>query len=153
MANENLHSNYRITAITEDDFVELVALFKELAVFEKLPEKMINSVKQMKLEKDYLTGFTVKDKYNRICGYVTFFFAYYTWTGKCMYMDDLYVSPGYRGQGLGRKLIEEVIAFARTECCHKVRWQVSEWNSSAITFYESLGANIDHTEMNCDLFL
>lgn len=145
------NSNYRITAIGEEDFAQLIALFNDFALFEKLPEKMTNTVEQMMQEKEHLNGFTIKDVNNCICGYVTFFFAYYTWTGKCLYMDDLYVCPEYRGQGFGSTLIEKVIAFAKESHCHKMRWQVSEWNASAIRFYESLGAKIDHVEMNCDL--
>jgi len=48
-------------------------------------------------------------------------------------------------------LINEVIAFAKTENCKKLRWQVSEWNQPAIDFYKSLGATVDAVESNCDL--
>ena len=68
-------------------------------------------------------------------------------------MDDLYVRPEYRSRGLGTKLIGEVIAFARGNECHKLRWQVSGWNTPAIGFYRALGAQIDDVEHNCDLVL
>jgi len=68
-----------------------------------------------------------------------------------LYMDDLYVRPDFRGAGVGTKLINEVIAFAKAENCKKLRWQVSEWNQPAIDFYKSLGANVDAVESNCDL--
>lgn len=68
-------------------------------------------------------------------------------------MDDLYVKPEYRGLGLGTKLINEVISFARSQNCHKVRWQVSEWNTNSIEFYKSLGAKLDNLEYRCDLIL
>jgi len=44
-----------------------------------------------------------------------------------------------------------VIDYAKETKCHKLRWQVSTWNNPAIEFYKSLGAEIDHTEQNCDL--
>jgi len=148
-----MNKNVKIDPICENDFEALVSLFKEFAVFEKLPDKMINSVERMKKEKDFIHGFTVKNDEGEIFGYVTFFYAYYTWTGKSLYMDDLYVCPKYRGQGLGTLLIKRVIAQAAENNCHKLRWQVSDWNTSAIKFYETLGATIDHIEMNCDLLI
>lgn len=141
----------KIEEIVEEDFETLIELFRELAVFENLPEKMINSVKRMKSEKDFFRGFTIKDENNLILGYVTFFFAYYTWVGKSLYMDDLYIREAYRGKGLGTQLIKKVISFAKETNCQKLRWQVSNWNKSAIKFYKSLGAQIDEVDKNCDL--
>ena len=142
-----------IRPITEQDFETLLALFQEFALFEKFPEKMTNSLAQMKAEKTYLNGFVALNEQHEIAGYVTFFFAYYTWTGKSLYMDDLYVRPEFRSSGVGTKLINAVIDFAKAEQCKKLRWQVSEWNQPAIDFYKSLGASIDSVESNCDLFL
>jgi GNAT superfamily N-acetyltransferase len=140
-----------IRKIDERDFLVLISLFKEFALFEKLPEKMTNSVEQMLREKEYLTGFVAVNDADEILGYATYFFGYYTWIGKSLYMDDLYVRPDFRGAGVGTKLIKEVIAFAKAENCKKLRWQVSEWNQPAIDFYKSLGANVDAVESNCDL--
>jgi len=140
-----------IRKIETGDFNVLINLFKEFALFEKLPDKMINSVEQMLLEKEYLTGFVAVNSGNQIVGYVTYFFGYYTWIGKSLYMDDLYVQTDSRGLGVGTKLINEVIEFAKAENCKKLRWQVSEWNQPAIDFYKSLGANVDAVESNCDL--
>lgn len=137
--------------ITDSDFSTLVLLFKEFALFEKLPEKMTNSVDQMLAEKEYLNGFVAENSQNEIVGYVTCFFAYYTWIGKSLYMDDLYVRPEFRSKGIGTLLITEIITFAKKENCKKLHWQVSEWNKPAIEFYESFGAKIDGVESNCDL--
>jgi len=146
-----IYTMYHILPITENDFECLIQLFHEFAVFEKLPEKMTNTVEQMKKEKEYFHGFVIKNEKEEILGYVTYFFSYYTWTGKSLYMDDLYIRPAYRGQGLGTMLIKKVITFAQEQHCRKLRWQVSNWNEPAIEFYKSLGAEISDIEMNCDL--
>jgi len=145
--------NMTIRKIEEKDFAELIALFHEFALFEKLPDKMTNSVTQMKAEKEYLHGFVAVSESDTIVGYVTYFFAYYTWTGKSLYMDDLYITREFRGLGMGTRLIREVIDFAKSNDCKKLRWQVSEWNKPAIEFYQSLGATVDSVESNCDLIL
>ena len=143
----------RIRKIEERDFPGLISLFREFAIFEKLPNKMINSIEQMKSEKKYINGFVAVSDKNEIFGYVTYFFAYYTWIGKSLYMDDLYVKETSRGVGIGRKLLDKVIDLAKAEHCKKIRWQVSEWNQPAIEFYQSIGATIDGVESNCDLML
>ena len=128
---------FKLREIEEHDYIDLVLLFQEFALFEKLPEKMTNSVQQMIAEKDHIHGFVALNDANDVVGYVTYFYAYYTWIGKSMYMDDLYVRKAYRGLGLGTQLIGKVISIARAENCKKLRWQVSDWNKTAIGFYES----------------
>ncbi len=135
------------------DYPQIADLFKEFAAFEKHPEKMENSTERMIRESDYFRCFVAQTGDGKIIGYVTYFFCYYTWTGKSLYMDDLYVIPEFRGNGTGKKLIAEVVEFAKAEQCHKLRWQVSEWNKPAIEFYKNIGASIDHVQLNCDLKL
>lgn len=140
-----------IRPVEEGDFKQLIELFQEFATFEKLPEKMTNTVEKMMEDREYFHCFVAVDRRNEIVGYVTYFFSYYTWIGKSLYMDDLYVRPEFRSTGIGTMLINKVIEFAKTENCRKLRWQVSEWNKPAIEFYRKLGAEIDGTEQNCDL--
>ena len=142
-----------IRTAEEADFSQIINLFKEFATFEKLPEKMVNSVERMTEEKDFFNCFVAETNDKQIIGYATYFFCYYTWIGKSLYMDDLYVKTEYRTNGIGTKLINKVIEFARNSECHKLRWQVSCWNKPAIDFYKSLGANVDNTEQNCDLII
>ncbi len=151
--NTDQTAGIRIREAIEADFPQLVALFFEFATFENLPHKMVNSVEQMNKEKDYFNGFVAVAPDQQIVGYATWFFSYYTFTGKAMYMDDLYITPDFRGKGLGTVLINRVIEKARETHCNKLRWQVSEWNHAAIGFYKQLGAGIDKVERNCNLDL
>lgn len=145
--------NITIREIKADDFTGLIKLFTEFATFEKTPEKMANTVDRMTVEQEFFNGFVALNDSEEIVGYVTHFFAYYTWIGKSLYMDDLYVKEEFRGHGIGTELINKVIEYAKTTNCQKVKWQVSEWNKPAIEFYKSLGASIDSVESNCDLLL
>ncbi len=145
--------NVTIDRIQEKDFEGLISMFKEFAAFQKSSDKMINTVEKMREEKDFLHGFVLKDERGNLLGYVTFFFAYYTWKGKSLYMDDLYVREKYRGKGYGSALINEVIKVARKNKCYRVRWQVSKWVDPTINFYQNLGAEVDSVENICDLVL
>jgi GNAT superfamily N-acetyltransferase len=142
-----------IRSAEESDFSQILELFKEFAAFEKQPDAVTNSVDRMIKEKDHLSCFVAETNDKRIVGYATYFFTYYTWIGKCLYMDDLYVKPEYRGEGIGKRLMNRVIEFAKCSQCHKLRWQVSNWNNPAVEFYKSIGATIDDIERNCDLML
>jgi diamine N-acetyltransferase len=90
---------------------------------------------------------------SKIVGFASFFFAYYSWSGKAIYLDDLYITNAYRKQGIGKMLLQQIIELAKNSSCKKVRWQVSKWNTNAIEFYQKMNAAIDETEINCDLLL
>jgi len=135
-----------------EDFEEIYSLIIEFATFIKTPEKVVTTPSQMINDKDYFNCFIVVDK-NKVVGFATYFIAYYSWTGKTVYLDDLYVSEKYRGLGIGNKLLDKVIETAKCENCKKVKWQVSNWNEKAIEFYKMRGATIDEVEINCDLKL
>ena len=70
-----------------------------------------------------------------------YFLSYSTWTGRHgIYLEDLFVQPGERGQGIGRSLLAALAAQALTLGCRRLEWAVLDWNESAISFYRSLGA-------------
>jgi diamine N-acetyltransferase len=90
---------------------------------------------------------------NEIAGFASYFFTYYSWTGKGLYLDDLYIKDAFRKQSIGKKLLDAVIRLAKDEQCKKVRWLVSGWNKNAIEFYKKMGAVVDDTDLICDLSL
>lgn len=141
-----------IRPIEEKDYEQIIVLFREFALFEKRLERMTNSAEQLKQDNDLFNCYvaTIGDE---IVGYATYFFAYYSWTGKSLYLEDLYVTEAYRKQGIGKKLLYSVINFAKNNACKKMRWQVANWNKNAQEFYKYIGAEIDDVELNCDLKL
>lgn len=136
----------------ESDFQSVFLLLAEFALFQKTPEKLVITAEQMKQEKDLFHCFVAEDN-GQIVGFITFFPAYYSWSGKAIYVDDLYVTTSFRNKGIGTLLLNKVVQQAKEKGCRKVRWQVSGWNENAILFYQSIGAIVDDTERNCDLLL
>lgn len=139
-----------IREATEDDFPEILGLIKELAEFEKAPEKVTNSVEQMKKEKDLFRCFVAEAPSGEIAGMALYFIAYYTWVGKSLYLDDIYVKTSFRRLRLGSALLNKIFEVARQEDCKRVRWQVLNWNSNAIELYRKGGATLDGEWLNCD---
>lgn len=144
-----MHMNVHIRKGTSDDYPALLGLIKELAEFEKCPDGVTNSVEKMVAEQ-HLFDFFVAEVEDKVVGMAIFFYAYYTWVGKSLYLDDLYVQPDFRGQGIGTKLLIEVFRLAQTEGCGRLRWQVLDWNTEAIDFYKKCGADISSEWYNCD---
>lgn len=145
--------NINIRKADENDFPAVLSLIKELAEYEKAPEKVTNTVELMKKEKDLFICYVAETDDREIVGMALFFFAYYTWVGKSLYLDDIYVKKDFRNNKIGKSLLKKVFEIARKEECKRVRWQVLNWNQSAIDVYRKLGAEIDDEWLNCSFDL
>lgn len=75
-----------------------------------------------------------------------------TWnTTDCCYLEDLYVSEFVRGQGVGRKLIEQVYDFARSKDCNRVYWTTQEGNTTARKLYDTIATQTDMVQYRKNL--
>jgi GNAT superfamily N-acetyltransferase len=78
-------------------------------------------------------------------GFALFFHNYSTWKGRRgLYLEDLYVQPSHRGQGIGLALLRQLASLAVQRGCARFEWAVLDWNKPAIDLYESLGARPRH---------
>jgi GNAT superfamily N-acetyltransferase len=141
---------YAIRTAVAEDFPAILDIIKALALFEKAPEKVTNTVEQMRAEQDYFKCLVATNEAGEIIAICLYFFAYYTWVGKSLYLDDLYVLEPYRRHGIAAALLDELFEIARKERCNRVRWQVLDWNEHAIRFYKKIGATFDNEWVNCD---
>ena len=74
-------------------------------------------------------------------GFAFYFFNYSTWLGRPgLFLEDLFVKPELRGKGIGKALLAELARIAIAENCYGMKWEVLDWNESAIRFYRSIGA-------------
>jgi diamine N-acetyltransferase len=145
--------NVTIRKAREQDFPAILSLIKEFSVFQKTPGKVTITLEQMIKEKNLFQCLIAETGDKEIAGFASYFFTYYSWTGKGLYLDDLYIKDAFRKQSIGKKLLDAVIRLAKDEQCKKVRWLVSGWNKNAIEFYKKMGAVVDDTDLICDLSL
>lgn len=141
---------YSVRPATEADFPAILSLIKELAEYERAPDKVTNTVEQMNEEKDLFRGFVAQTGDGEIVGMAIWFMAYYTWVGKSLYLEDIYVKEPFRHHRVGSALLRKVFEVARAEKCKRVRWQVLDWNEPAIAFYRKCGAELDGEWINCN---
>jgi GNAT superfamily N-acetyltransferase len=133
------------------DYPAVLDLIKELALFERAPEKVTNTVELMEEEDEYFHSIIAENEDGEIVGMAIYFFAYYTWVGKSLYLDDIVVKEQFRGNKIGTKLLDKVIEFGKENKCKRIRWQVLDWNINAIEFYRKYGAKLDGEWINCDI--
>jgi GNAT superfamily N-acetyltransferase len=79
----------------------------------------------------------------KIVGFGLFFHTYSTFlTQPGLHLEDVFVLPEYRRQGIGKALMMSVAKIAFDRGCGRLEWSVLDWNQPAIDFYQSLGATI-----------
>ena len=85
-------------------------------------------------------------------GFALFFHNYSTWRGaQGLYLEDLFVPSEFRGKGYGKKLLRSLARIAVERGCPRMEWQVLDWNEPAISFYESIGADVKRDWFPCRL--
>ncbi len=151
--------NILIRKAKKTDLFAAYQLIKELALYENAAKEVVLSYEQF--SKDFeanqpIYKLHVAEVINSegnqvIAGIALFYFAYSTWKGKMVYLEDLVVSQNYRRLGIGEQLIESVFQFARDENANQVRWHVLDWNEPAIRFYEKLGVKMEQEWVTCKL--
>lgn len=98
-------------------------------------------------------GAIATDAEGRAIGLVHWLTHPATWSaGPYCYLEDLFVTPGTRGTGAGRALIEHVAEWARERGCSKVYWLTHETNTTARTLYDRVATHTGfvHYEMGLD---
>lgn len=125
----------------------LVARFiRELARYERLESQL--DVSEARLRRDLFgaqpaCGALIARLDGAPAGFALFFATYSTFrTEPCLHLEDLFVVPELRGQGIGLALLRAVAAVAVQRGCPRLDWQVLDWNAPAIGFYEKQGARV-----------
>jgi len=128
------------------DAPTLVALIQELAAFEQLSHLVSvtpQSLAQHLFGPQPAAQCVVFEQGTEIVAFALFFHSFSTFLGQPgLYLEDLYVRPAYRGQGIGRSLLVHLAGLARDRGCGRFEWSVLDWNANAIAFYEKLGATV-----------
>jgi GNAT superfamily N-acetyltransferase len=138
----------------ESDLPRVLALIQELAVFEREPDAVTNTLEMMRHDgfgPAPIFGFFVLESGADLLGLALFYTGYSTWKGRMLYLEDLVVTEAARRGGYGRLLFDAVVAEAQRTGAQRMKWQVLDWNEPAIAFYKKLGASIEGEWLNGNL--
>lgn len=143
-----------IRKAVREDAPALMTLIHELAEYER-------AAKEVTVDFDHFveSGFgekpvwwaIVADQEGIIAGMALYFIRYSTWKGQRMYLEDLVVSPAYRGKGIGSLLMDKLIEEAKARNFSGINWQVLDWNEPAINFYKKFHTDFDPGWINGNL--
>jgi GNAT superfamily N-acetyltransferase len=137
------------------DLPQVMELIMELAIYEKSPEQVVNTVEQMEKDgfgEDPVYGLLVADDAGRIVGISIYYYRYSTWKGKRLWLEDLIVTETFRGSGIGKQLFDATIAIGKETNCTGMMWQVLDWNEPAINFYKKyFNASMEVEWNNCHI--
>ena len=118
-----------------------------MAVYEKEPDSVEITVEDLKISgfgtvPDFVCF--VADMDSQILGIALTYNRFSTWKGRVLHLEDLIVSKPMRGKGIGSALLDRVVMLAAAMGVKRVCWEVLDWNSNAIEFYKSKGADVKY---------
>jgi GNAT superfamily N-acetyltransferase len=135
--------DFRLVPATERDLPLILTLIKELAEYEKLAhaveatEEILRDSLFRKRAAEVVIGYAGDEP----AGYALFFQTFSTFLGRPgMWLEDIFVRPRFRGQGLGRMFLARLAAIAVERGYGRVEWSVLDWNQPSIEFYKRMGA-------------
>lgn len=143
-------STGRIRPIEPADVPTVHRLICELAEYEREPDALVATADDLAAAlfggadtphgHPSLFGL-VAEVDRQVVGMALWFLNYSTWRGTHgIYLEDLYVSPEFRGRGLGKEMLAELAAECVRRGYRRLEWWVLDWNESAIDFYRSVQA-------------
>lgn len=137
--------NLLIKKATVEDAGTILGFIEELAIYEKEPDAVVateEDIADSLFNPETTTEALVCYFEGQPVGFAVYFLNFSTWLGRDgLFLEDLYVSPVYRGKGFGKTLLKHLARIAVDKNCGRFEWNVLDWNEPAIRFYESLGAS------------
>jgi GNAT superfamily N-acetyltransferase len=129
-----------------EDAHVVLEFIKKLAEYEKLSDQVSATVEGLKKSlfaensnAEALIGYFK----NKPVTFALFFHNYSTFLGKKgLYLEDLFVLPEFRGRGFGKSMLIYLAKLAVERDCGRLEWSVLDWNTPALEFYKSIGAEL-----------
>lgn len=122
----------------------ILELITELAIYEKLENEVIATVSDIEKEifENNSAVVFIAEYDSKPVAYSLHFYTFSTFLAKKgIYLEDLFVLKEYRGKGIGKQLLKNIATEAVKNGYGRVEWSVLDWNTPAIDFYKSIGAN------------
>lgn len=130
----------------ETDVPEILSLIRALAAYERAPDAVKATEADLRnygFGPDAYFQCLLAEVDGQPVGFAFYFFDYSTWVGRPgIYLEDLFVYPEFRGRGIGKALLQRVAAVAVEKGCSRLKWEVLDWNTPAIEFYGTMGAEL-----------
>jgi hypothetical protein len=139
--------NAVIRPATVHDVADIYRLVRALAVYEKLEHLMVSTeadfVRELFDPGARVEALVATVEAGRVVGFALYFQNFSTFLGRRgLYLEDLFVEPEHRGDGIGKALLVALAQIAVRRQCGRFEWSVLDWNAPSIAFYEAMGATV-----------
>jgi len=139
--------NVTLRPAKKQDSEAILRLIQELAVFEKEPESVLLTVSDIErygFGSSPLFQCLVAQVEQQVIGMALYYQRFSTWKGPTYHLEDLIVTEAYKGKGIGTQLYTAFIQMAYESGVERIEWNVLDWNTPAVGFYEKSGATVLH---------
>jgi GNAT superfamily N-acetyltransferase len=127
-----------------DEAALVLALVRELADYEKLSHEVVAAeaeIAEALFGKNPRLFCDIAEWNGEVAGFAAWFVNFSTFAGRHgIYLEDLFVRPALRGNGIGKALLMHLANECVTNGWSQLQWAVLDWNAPSIAFYKSLGA-------------
>ncbi len=135
-----------IRPATPEDVSTLVALIKALSEYEQLAHEVTGTAEDLAKflfgDRRYAEA-VIAEVEGTAAGMALYFYNFSTFLMRPgLYLEDLFVLPAYRRQGIGQALLVHLGKLALAKGCGRFEWSVLDWNTPAIEFYQQMGAEL-----------
>lgn len=135
-----------IRSAEPSDVREILAMITELAEYERARDEVVATEEQLERalfgpEPAVYALIATEETTGEVVGFALWFLNFSTWLGRHgIYLEDLYVRPSHRGHGYGKALLQSLARIAVERGYGRFEWWVLDWNTPALDFYRSIGA-------------
>lgn len=135
-----------IRSALASDVPTILSLIRGLAEYERMADQVVATEEDLRRTlfgaQPHAEVVLAEDE-RGVAGFALFFHNYSTFRGKPgLYLEDLFVVPERRREGIGRALLLHLKGIAIERGCGRMEWSVLSWNEPAVGFYRTLGAEV-----------
>lgn len=142
----------KIRRASPGDVKHIYHLICELAEYEKAPEEVVTTEEILLRDgfgpQPLFHCYIAETAEGKVPGMALYYIKYSTWKGPCIFLEDIVVSQSERGKGIGKMLFDAVVKDAAARGALRMEWQVLDWNTPAMKFYEKYKPEILKEWMN-----
>lgn len=136
-------NNFKLRFAESNDIALILGFIRELADYEKMLHEVVatEEVLRESLFERNIAEVIIGEYKNKPVGFALFFHNFSTFLGRPgIYLEDLYVKPEMRGNGIGKIILSFLAKLAIERKCGRLEWWCLDWNEPSVEFYKQLGA-------------
>jgi diamine N-acetyltransferase len=142
-----------IRSACREDACLVLSLIRDLAEYERLAHEVEATAEEIAaslFSANPRVFCDIAEWRGEPAGFALWFYNYSTFLGRHgIYLEDLFVEPRFRSNGIGQALLAHLAQRCLAEKLGRLEWSVLDWNEPAIRFYERQGAVLRREWLSC----